>query len=359
MSQVLSVLVTFLPFIAIIFLANLAERDRLRRGPGHSPMALLAYLMLVLIYGFIALVGLVLQGVGLMARNPAAQAQLLELYQQLGLQAEEMEAFLSSLPTMGMALWIPALVGLLLLLPGVRRGVARVLPLDPESPVHAVALAFTMLVVMNLAFTLGIGLDTLSRALAAEDTGQEMILVLWAQQATMAFWGLVGVGWPIRRSLGQALERLGVVPVTWRQAGLGVGLGLVSVVGVAGLEAAASAAGLAPSPDVESLTEVLLGPLLTSVPGILTLGLSAALGEETVFRGALQPRFGLVFTSGLFALTHSNYGITLSTGLVFLVGMVFGWLRQRHNTSTAMIAHAVYNMTLGSFVYIYSLVQGG
>ena len=95
------------------------------------------------------------------------------------------------------------------------------------------------------------------------------------------------------------------------------------------------------------MSEQIIGPLATSIPGILTLGLAAALGEETVFRGALQPRFGLIFTTVLFALLHSTYGISLATLIVFGVGLVLGLLRMRYNTTTSMVAHAVYNMTLG------------
>jgi membrane protease YdiL (CAAX protease family) len=82
------------------------------------------------------------------------------------------------------------------------------------------------------------------------------------------------------------------------------------------------------------------------------LGLAAALGEETVFRGALQPRFGLVFTSILFALLHSQYGLSFSTIAVFVIGLVLGVLRLRANTTTAMITHAVYNMSLGLITYL-------
>jgi hypothetical protein len=92
--------------------------------------------------------------------------------------------------------------------------------------------------------------------------------------------------------------------------------------------------------------------MLTSLPGVLTLGLAAALGEESVFRGALQPRFGLILTAVLFALLHSNYGITLSTVLVFAVGMVLGLLRQRYNTTASMLAHAIYNISLGLITYL-------
>ena len=83
-----------------------------------------------------------------------------------------------------------------------------------------------------------------------------------------------------------------------------------------------------------------------------TLGLAAALGEELVFRGAMQPRFGLLLTAILFALLHSNYGITLSTAVVLILGLVLGWQRIRYNTSSAMITHATYNITLGLMAFL-------
>ncbi len=89
-----------------------------------------------------------------------------------------------------------------------------------------------------------------------------------------------------------------------------------------------------------------------SAPGIMTLGLAAALGEESIFRGTLQPKFGLLLTTVLFALLHSQYGISFSTVAVFLVGLILGVLRLRANTSTSMITHAVYNMSLGLISYL-------
>jgi membrane protease YdiL (CAAX protease family) len=118
------------------------------------------------------------------------------------------------------------------------------------------------------------------------------------------------------------------------------------------LEYLAAQVGVGADADVERLMEQLLGPLFTTPFGILTIGLSAALGEETIFRGAMLPRFGLVITSLLFALLHSNYGITLSTLIVFLLGLLLGWLRLRYSTTTAMITHAVYNMSLGLLAYL-------
>jgi hypothetical protein len=131
---------------------------------------------------------------------------------------------------------------------------------------------------------------------------------------------------------------------------IGVGLGMVPLVLL--VEALASTVGLGADADVQRLSEQLLGSLFTTPLGILTIGLSAGLGEETLFRGALQPRFGLIIASVVFALVHSQYGITLSTVIVLILGFLLGWLRIRYNTSTAMITHAVYNMTLGLIAFL-------
>ena len=96
----------------------------------------------------------------------------------------------------------------------------------------------------------------------------------------------------------------------------------------------------------------MIGPLFESPLGILSLGLAAAIGEEALFRGAAQPRLGLLLTAALFALLHSNYGISLSTGIVFGLGLLLGWLRIRYNTTTAIITHALYNSTLGALAFL-------
>ena len=147
------------------------------------------------------------------------------------------------------------------------------------------------------------------------------------------------------------MQRLGVVMPTGRQVLIGLGAGLALVPLVLVMEYAASLLGVQADRDVERLTEELLGALFESPWGIVTLGLAAALGEEPLFRGAAQPKFGLVLTSLLFALLHSNYGITLSTAIVVVLGLVLGMIRIRHNTSTAMITHATYNIILGLMAY--------
>jgi hypothetical protein len=63
------------------------------------------------------------------------------------------------LPWMGAALFVLSLLGLFLLTRPARRLFARFTPIDPSHPVHAVALSMTALILVNLAFTVAIGLD--------------------------------------------------------------------------------------------------------------------------------------------------------------------------------------------------------
>jgi uncharacterized protein len=337
--ETLTTILMFVPFIFVLWLVNLAYRKQVE-GQAESAKALkwVSYALVMALYLGIMFVGFVLQLVGFLAQSidPAT----------LPVGAMSVDR----LPVFALSLWAPALVGLLLLISPVRRLFARFTPLDPTSPVQAVALSYSALVLLNLLATLGIGLKNLAESLqqqAAAGMGFNTMPLLWAQDITMLVLGLVGVGWLSRRSLGSVLDRLAIVRPTLGQVGIGLATGLLMVPVVLALEYLLSQLGIKTNADVERLTEQIIGPLATSIPGILTLGLAAALGEETVFRGALQPRFGLIFTALLFALLHSTYGISVATLIVFGVGSVLGLLRMRYNTTTSMVAHAVYNMTLG------------
>jgi membrane protease YdiL (CAAX protease family) len=345
MNETLGLVTIFVPLFLIVWIANAAEARRQREEPFEG-VAIVAYVSIVLLYLLGLCGGLLLQFGSVLAENDPSILQ--------GMMTGDS---LESLPLLAFGLWLPSLLGIIFLLPAARRLFARFTPIDPQSPVHAIALSLSMLVLINLFMTLGIGLGNLADMMATveEETagGQDnTLLTLWLQQILTAMLAVVGVGWLSRRSWGGAFARLGLVAPTGRQWLIGVGAGLAMVPLVLLIEYISSLFGLGASADVERLTEELLGSLFTTPFGILTLGLAAALGEETLFRGAITPRFGLILSSLLFALVHSNYGITLSTLVVFLLGMLLGWLRLRYNTSTAMLTHAVYNMSLGLLAYL-------
>lgn len=354
MTDSFGLIVIFLPLIMIVLLANLAERERLAQRD-NLLLVLATYASTVGTLLLLFLGGIVLQFIGTLATGGPPPEAADELYRSLGFSADAMAETFASLPLIGFGLWFPALVGMVLLLPPVRRLFGRIVPqFDPASHVHAVALSLSVLIVVNLLTTLGVGLDTLAEGLAAsgEDVPVGSIIGnLWIQQLLTALLAVLGVGWLVRRDTAAVMARLKLTRPTQRQLLAACGLALLMVPVVAGLALLGAELGW-DNADVEALTEELLGDVLLTIPGILTVGLAAALGEETFFRGALQPRFGRFLTALLFALLHGNYGLSLATLAVFLLGYVLGVVRDRANTTTAMVVHAVYNMTLGVLTYI-------
>ena len=342
MDDLSGLFVVFIPLLLILFLANLAEWRKERSEPFEA-MQFMAYAGPVGLYLVSLCAGLSFAAFVLaVALQPTIAGQL--------------PMQLSTPWLLALGLVAPAAIGLLVLTPPVRRWLARLIPIDPASVVHAVALSLSMLIIVNLAITLGIGLDNLSTMIAEAEAQDGMdamsTAALWLQQGLTLFAALIGVGWPLRRRFAQTLDRLGIVLPSLRQVVIGLLGGVGMVVAVVALEGVGGVVGFGTDPDVEKLTEQLLGPLFSSPFGIFTLGVAAALGEESLFRGAMQPRFGLLLTALLFSLVHSNYGITFSTVVVFLLGLVLGWARLRHNTTTAMILHATYNITLGVIGYL-------
>lgn len=341
MWDFLSVVLIFAPLVLVLYFANHAQRLR-EGGQQAGALVALCTIVLVLLYATTLLIGLVFLALGGLALPEA------------GVEAgvEALPAIAPASPLwLSLGLVLPSILGMLLLLKPVRRLAARFTQLDPDHPVHMVALSLTMLPLIALGVTLGIGLDTLAAQLAtqSEETGSAAFSLgaLWAQAAMFLLTALIGVGWLSRRTGRETLMRLGIVRPTMREVLIGVGAALLLVPAVMVLEAVFNSFGLGVSQDVESLSELLIGPLFATPFGILSVGLAAAIGEEPIFRGAAQPRFGLFLSSLLFALVHSQYGISLATLIVLLLGLVLGIIRQRTNTTTSIITHAVYNSTLG------------
>lgn len=252
----------------------------------------------------------------------------------------------------GLSLWPAALLALILLIPRVKRWLAQFIPIQPDNRIHTTSLILSTIILIQLGMTLAVGIETLS-ATVSPSNAWELIVGLWAQDLMFFIIACLGVGYLTRRTGKETLQRLGLTPITFKQLFFGIllAIGLVFIASL--LEILLSKTSFGIDPDVQKYTEKLIGPLFTSIPGILTLGFAAAIGEEALFRGALQPRFGLLLTSALFTLVHSNYGLSFSTLIVFGIGICLGIIRNRFNTTTAMITHACYNMTLAMMTYLH------
>ncbi len=79
----------------------------------------------------------------------------------------------------------------------------------------------------------------------------------------------------------------------------------------------------------------------------LWISLAAGIGEEVLFRAALQPHIGIWLTSALFALAHvkayriSSFNRTTLTqmGTLFVASVVFGFMAQYAGLVTAIVVH--------------------
>lgn len=249
-----------------------------------------------------------------------------------------------------LALLFGGLASLMLLLP-VRRRLARLFPqahlgergFDPESMVHLTALVFCIYFVGDrvLEFLVAGGMTGLAENFSAP-TASSLLM----QMLIFIMVAALGVGLGIRRRLSDVIQRLGLRAPTITELGAAalIAFGLYSAVFVIGNVWES----VTPSDVLREQTRVseLLGESINTLSmGLLVAG-AAGIGEEILFRGALQPVFGLWPTAIFFALLHIQYTLTPATLIIVLVGVGFGWLRRRYNTTTSMLAHFLYNFGL-------------
>ncbi len=306
-------------------------------------------LVLAAMLGLLGLVGAplaLLGGLGTWQPDGAAMRGVADSLRQAGLDPGPV--IYGWLLQAGGAMLAAAVAGALLLVPAVRRALARLIPIDPDRLVHVVALHYGLyLVVLSVATLVAIQAAIQSpEDLAALGAGTTLA-TLWAQAIGFVVIGVLGVGLGTRRNAAETLARLGLERrIDWRWC-----LGVVAVGLGCGL--ATDQLWEMTSPDtlktVERLTEALFGPLLkTGLAGAVTIGVSAGIGEEILFRGAAQPRLGLPLTALLFAAVHTQYSLSPALIQVLVLGVVLGLARQRANTTTAVAAHAIYNFTLAA-----------
>lgn len=247
-----------------------------------------------------------------------------------------------NLPAAGLSLLLAAVIGLLAALPPVRRLLARWLPLDPTSPVHALALLLAGYLAGTTLFTLSQGgLEGLAESAESTSIG----VVVLGQFLTILV-ALAGVGLGIRRNGRQVVERLGLARPKAEHLLLAAGATIVLVLAQAFLGAWWESLNPQGSQVVNDLTNVLLQDIDTVGEWFL-LALGAGLSEELLFRGALQPVFGLGPTALLFTISHIQYGFTPINLFVLLLGIFFGLIRQRTNTTVAILIHFAYDFILG------------
>jgi membrane protease YdiL (CAAX protease family) len=99
----------------------------------------------------------------------------------------------------------------------------------------------------------------------------------------------------------------------------------------------------------------------------LWISLSAGIGEELLFRGALQPILGIWWASFIFTLAHfrsgqfhsMNWQKLIYAASVFIVGLFLGYVFLEIGLIAAMVTHAIVNVvslfTARRWLRVYSL----
>jgi membrane protease YdiL (CAAX protease family) len=253
------------------------------------------------------------------------------------------------------SLFAAGVISMVCFLPAVRRKFAQFLDIDPQSFVHATALATLFAItLMSLIPLLAVGgppamplLQLQLQGPDAPDADEQLRTTVysfvWALPGT-----LLAVGYPLRRNTVQeARQRLGLVRPTLRQLAFavvmtGVLLGVMPLMGY-GIEFLWKTLGW-PITDEESIKQ--LFGFTAGIVGATVAAVVAGLGEELVFRGVLQPRLGIVLPALMFTAVHAlqyNFDALVQ---VFFLGVVFGLIRKRTNTTTAAIIHGGYDFVL-------------
>jgi membrane protease YdiL (CAAX protease family) len=226
-----------------------------------------------------------------------------------------------------------------LVIPPVGSRFLRALGLDPASPVHrVVAVAFVLTV-----------LDAGVLFMELREAGPVEIpfypsdpLVSLATDLALA---LAGVGFGLTRGLRETLARLDVRPITLRRFALAILVAMIFQAGVGAMEYLESVL----LPSVHALEDrfgyefVGLSPWV----GAVLTSISAGVGEEVLFRGALQPRLGIVLTALLFGALHVQYQLP-GMIVIVLIGIGLGLVKERTSTTFVATVHALYEM--GAFL---------
>ena len=99
---------------------------------------------------------------------------------------------------------------------------------------------------------------------------------------------------------------------------------------------------LPPFAALEDRLKDLVGEL--SEPEIVVIAMASAIGEEMLFRGALQDQFGLYVMALVFGLLHSGPGLMLWSLLAAGLGLGFGWMVELgYGLLSVTVAHALIN----------------
>lgn len=245
-----------------------------------------------------------------------------------------------------------ALIGLLMLFESIRDFIKKYLKLDFHSPVSLCALIMTIML-LGFSFYVLMVFRNLGGFVNFAAKGMENLIstkIVVYQLLYFIAISFLGVGLFIRRNFRQSLERLGLTLPKLKDWGMvlvfGIGLFLANYL----MEFVGAKLNLIDlQAEKEASQAIFQG--MSSFSAILILALGAGIGEEILFRGALQPKFGILFTTILFVLLHGQYQLWGLT-TVFLLGIILAYQRKISNTTATVISHFLYDLIGLALIFI-------
>ena len=204
---------------------------------------------------------------------------------------------------------------------------------------------------LALVFWLGIFLPMTTLGAVEPDLSNlsraQLFLLHGILLLTLGFWYLLAHGGP-RSGSRDFARQFGLGSSTiWKDLGLGLVAGVAAwvVVLLVLLSLGVLIWALGGEEFMPSAPPVLVSWIAALPLGLrLALSASAGIAEEVFFRGFLQPRAGVAFSTVLFVLAHVGYGQPLMLVGVTLLSLVFAALvRWRQSIWAAVVAHAVFD----------------
>ena len=243
--------------------------------------------------------------------------------------------------TTSIAIVVGGVLGFIYLLPPAQRVVARMIPFRAGSPVDYL--------------TVVLGLLLVAQQIGAKVPAGTPVTIgdMLAQDIPLLILSFVGVGLFTRRPPREAAQRLGWMAPRGKRWWLVAVLGIFAFLAIAyGIERVADIVSPSSQQQVTNATNVVFSRF-NNPAGVILLGLLPGLVEETLFRGALLPRLGILVTAVLFAALHTQYGVTFASLEVFVLGVALGWLRVGSgSTLPCIVTHAGYNIAVGVIPYL-------
>ncbi len=226
-----------------------------------------------------------------------------------------------------------------------RKIFAKFIPINPDSAVHTGGIVFAFIMI-GMSLTMMFSMDP--AAFFSDSSMQVTEVDLIAQSLFLTLIAFVGVGIFIRRTPGECIKRLGLTMPTPKYILIGIAATVVFLAFTISYEFIINYFFReALSNADEAMNAMFKNPTILI---ILAVSLGAGISEEILFRGAIQPKFGLIFTAFLFAVIHFHYFTMFAIFELFIVGILLGILRIKTNTTTCIITHSGYNLAVFALI---------